>query len=146
MDSFERRRVPIRVALAYLALSGAYVALWILLAPKGFYDSFPTGPAEWVSALPPFNEHLARDFGAAGLGLAVLAALAAVWMDRRVVQAAAAAHLAAALPHLAYHLTTTERYSTSDNVQSLIGLGLPVLVALALLVATRRLDMVAREA
>jgi len=51
------------------------VAAWILLAPKGFYDNFPGGSSHWVSALPPYNEHLERDFGAAGLGLAVLAAL-----------------------------------------------------------------------
>ncbi len=146
MDSFERRRLPIRLALAYLAVTGAYVAVWILVAPKGFYDAFPTGPAEWVSALPPYNEHLARDFGAAGLGLVVLAALAAIWMDRRVIQAAAVAHLVSALPHLAYHLTTTERYSTADNVQSLIGLALPILISLGLLVATRRPGMVAKEA
>ena len=138
MDDFGRRRVPVRLGLAYLAVTGAYVAVWILLAPKGFYDTFPTGPAEWVSALPPYNEHLARDYGAAGLGLAVLAALAAVWMDRRVVQAAALAHLAGALPHLVYHLTTTDSYSTSDNVQSLIGLALPIVISLGLLVATRR--------
>lgn len=146
MMDFERRPLPIRLGLAYLAVAGAYVAVWILLAPKGFYDTFPTGPAELVSALPPYNEHLARDFGATGLGLAALAALAAVWMDRRVIQAAAVAHLAAALPHLAYHLTTTERYSTADNVQSLIGLTLPILISLGLLVATRRPGVVAKEA
>lgn len=138
MDSFERRRVPVRIGLLYLAITSAYVALWILLAPRGFYDSFPTGPAEWVSGLPPYNEHLERDYGAAGLGLAVLAALAALWMDRRLVQATAVAFLVASVPHLAYHLTTTEQYSKSDNVQSLVGLALPLVVSLALLAATMR--------
>jgi hypothetical protein len=145
MDSFERRRLPIRLGLAYLAITSAYVSLWILLAPKGFYDSFPTGPGEWVSALPPYNEHLERDYGAAGLGLAALAGLAAVWMDRRVIQATAAAFIVAAIPHLAYHLTTTESYSTADNVQSLIGLALPIAVSLGLLVAARRPGTVAKE-
>ena len=93
--------------------------MWILLAPRGFYDTFPTGPAEWVSPLPPFNEHLLRDFGAAGLGLAVLAVLAAVWLERRLVQATAIAFLVSALPHFVYHLTTTDRLSTADNLQSL---------------------------
>ena len=77
-------RLAIRIGLGYLAFQSAYVAVWILLAPRGFYDTFPTGPAEWVSPLPPFNEHLLRDFGAAGLGLAVLAVLAAVWLERRL--------------------------------------------------------------
>jgi hypothetical protein len=137
MDSFERRRFPLQVGLWYLAVSTAYVAVWILIAPQAFYDSFPTGPAEWVSALPPFNEHLERDFGAAGLGLALLAGLAAIWMDRRVVLVTGFAFLAASLPHLIYHLTTTGAYSTSDNVQSLVGLGLPVVISLVLVAASR---------
>jgi hypothetical protein len=127
----------IRFGLLYLCLTTAYVAVWILIAPKGFYDSFPTGPGEWVSALPPYNEHLERDFGAARLGLALLAGMAAVWMERRLVQATALAFLAASVPHLAYHLTTTGSYSTSDNVQSLIGLSLPVVISVGLLVASR---------
>ena len=129
----------IRFGLWYLAITSAYVAIWILLAPKGFYDSFPTGPRHWVNGLPPYNEHLERDFGAAGLGLAVLAALAAVWWrERRLVVATAVAFLASSIPHLVYHLTTTEHYSTSDNIQSLIGLALPVVISLGLLVAVRR--------
>jgi len=123
------RQLAARIGLAYLALSSAYVALWILLARRGFYDTFPTGPAEWVSPIPPFNEHLLRDFGAAGLGLAVLALLAAVWLERRLVQATAIVFIVSALPHFAYHLTTTDRLSTADNLQSLTGLFLPVLVA-----------------
>jgi hypothetical protein len=137
VEGTRRRQLIVQLGLWYLAIQGAYVALWILIAPQDFYDAFPTGPAEWVSALPPYNEHLERDFGAAGLGLAALAALAAIWRDRRLVQATAIAYLIAAIPHLAYHLTTTENYSTSDNVQSLLGLTLPVVVSIGLLVATR---------
>jgi hypothetical protein len=143
----ERRRDQlIRVGLWYLALTTAYVAVWILVAPGNFYDEFPTGPGEWVSALPPFNEHLERDFGAAGLGLSVLAVLAALWRDRRLVQATAIAFVFASVPHLAYHLTTTEHYSTSDNIQSLTGLTLPIVVSLGLLWLTRTETPTAREA
>jgi hypothetical protein len=109
------------------------VAAWILIAPKGFYDNFPGGSAHWVSALPPYNEHLERDFGATGLGLAVLAGLAAFWMERRLVQVAAICLFVAGLPHLAYHLTTTGHYSTADNVGSLTGLALDALLPLVLL-------------
>jgi hypothetical protein len=105
MDRIQRHSTLIRVALIYLALQIGVVAAWILIDPRGFYDDFPTGPSEWVSVLPPYNEHLLRDFGAAGLGLAVLAGLAAVWMERRLVQAAAIAILVGSLPHLIYHLT-----------------------------------------
>jgi hypothetical protein len=129
----ERHRGLIRFALGYLTIALGLVAIWILIAPKGFYDEFPGGSSHWVSVLPPYNEHLERDFGAAGLGLAVLTLLAAVWMERRVIQAAAISVFVAGAPHLAYHLTTTEHYSTGDNVASLTGLALDVLVPVALL-------------
>jgi hypothetical protein len=129
----QRHRGLIRLGLLYLAVTIGAVAVWILIAPKGFYDDFPGGSSHWVSALPPYNEHLERDFGAAGLGLAVLAVLAAVWMERRLVQAAAIALLVAGIPHLAYHATTTDRYSTGDNIGSLTGLALDVLLPLAIL-------------
>jgi hypothetical protein len=128
-----RHRGWIRFGLIYLAVTIGVVSAWILLAPKGFYDDFPGGSAHWVSALPPYNEHLERDFGAAGLGLAVLAGLAAYWMERRLVQAAAIALFVAGVPHLAYHATTTDHYSTGDNIGSLTGLTLDVILPLAIL-------------
>ena len=129
----QRHRAPIRIALLYLAITTGILAVWILVAPRSFYDDFPGGPAHWVSALPPYNEHLERDFGAASLGIALLTGLAAYWMDRRVIQAAALTWIAAGLPHLVYHLTTTEQYSTGDNVASLIGLALDVVLPLGIL-------------
>jgi hypothetical protein len=127
-----------RFGLWYLAVATAYVAIWILLAPKNFYNNFPTGSGHWVDVLPPYNEHLLRDFGAAGLGLTVLAVLAAIWWtERRLVQATAIAFIAASLPHLIYHLTTTSHYSTTDNVESLIGLALPVVIPVGILWASR---------
>jgi hypothetical protein len=129
----ERHRGLIRFALIYLVVTIGWLAAWILIAPKGFYDNFPGGSTHWVSALPPYNEHLERDFGAAALGLTVLAALAALWMERRLIQAAALSLFAAGAPHLVYHLTTTEHYSTGDNVASLLGLAVDVLLPLALL-------------
>jgi hypothetical protein len=129
----ERHRAPIRIGLVYLAITIGWLAVWILIAPRGFYDSFPGGSVHWVSALPPYNEHLERDFGAAALGLALLAALGAYWMERRVVQAAGVCLAAAGIPHLVYHLTTTGRYSTGDNVASLLGLALDVVLPLGIL-------------
>jgi hypothetical protein len=129
----ERHRGAIRFALIYLAVTIGWLAIWILAAPKGFYDNFPTGSIHWVDVLPPYNEHLERDFGAASLGLAALAALAAVWMERRVIQAAAITLLLAGVPHFIYHLTTTGHYSTGDNVASLFGLALDVVLPLGLL-------------
>ena len=132
MAEIRRHRGLIRFALVYMAVAVGLVAAWILIAPKHFYDEFP-GPSHWVSALPPYNEHLIRDFGSAGLGLAVLAGLAAVWMQRRLVQATAIALFLGSLPHAIYHLITTEAYSTADNVFTLAGLYLEVLLPLAVL-------------
>jgi hypothetical protein len=129
----QRHRAPIRIALLYLTITTGVLAVWILVAPRSFFDDFPGGGAHWVSALPPYNEHLERDFGAASLGIAVLTVLAAYWMDRRVIQAAALTWLAAGLPHLIYHLTTTGHYSTGDNVASLLGLALDVVLPLGVL-------------
>jgi hypothetical protein len=133
MDTVVRHRAAIRFALIYLTVAIGLLAAWILIAPKNFYDTFPGGGTHWVSALPPYNEHLERDFGAASLGLAMLAALAAFWMERRVIQAAAITLFVAGLPHLAYHLTTTGHYSTGDNVASITGLALDALLPLLIL-------------
>jgi hypothetical protein len=132
MGEIKQHRGVIRLALIYMAIALGLVAAWILIAPKHFYDEFP-GPSQWVSALPPYNEHLIRDFGSAGLGLAVLAALAALWMERRLVQAAAIALFVGSLPHAIYHSTTTDAYSTADNVFSLGGLYLQVALPLLIL-------------
>jgi FtsH-binding integral membrane protein len=129
----ERHRSVIRFALLFMTVSIGWLAVWILIAPKGFYDTFPGSGVHWVSALPPYNEHLERDFGAFALGLMVLSLLAAYWMERRVVQAAAITLLVAGLPHLGYHLTTTGHYSTGDNIASITGLALYVIFPLALL-------------
>jgi hypothetical protein len=132
MGEIKRHRGPIRFGLIYLTVTIGVVAAWILIAPKNFYDEFP-GWAEWVSALPPYNEHLIRDFGAVGLGLATLTGLAAVWMERRVVQAAAVAVFIGTLPHAIFHSTETGAMSTADNVVSLGGLYLQALLPLLIL-------------
>ena len=136
--TIERHRGAIRFALIYLAITIGVVAAWILIAPKHFYDEFPGGGSHWVSVLPPYNEHLERDFGAAGLGLATLALIAAVWLDRRVVQAAAISLFVGSLPHTIYHFTTTEHYSTGDNIASLGGLILQTLLPLLILYLVSR--------
>lgn len=135
--AIHRYRTPVRAMLIYEAVTIGAVSAWILIAPRGFYDDFPVGSSAWVSALPPFNEHLLRDFGSAGLGLAVLAALAALWMDRRLVWAAAISILVGSLPHTIYHFTTTESYSPGDNVASLGGLVVQTVIPLMILYQSR---------
>jgi hypothetical protein len=88
--------------------------------------------------LPPYNEHLLRDFGAASLAIAVVLIGAAIFLERRLLQVALVAYVAGTLPHFGYHLTTTEAYDTVDNVLSLGSFVLTILLALSLLAVTRQ--------
>jgi hypothetical protein len=130
------RCVAARACLVIVALAQAEIGIWGLLAPHSFYRSYPGAGHHWVSALGPYNEHLVRDFAAMELGFAVLLLAAAIWFGRRLVLVAGTAFLTATMPHFAYHLTTTESFSTTDNAASLVGFGIEiVLVLVAVLVA-----------
>ncbi len=122
-----------RSGLVLLAASGLVVGVWALLAPQSFYDDFPGGGRSWVSALPPYNEHLVRDVGGLNLALAVLLAFAAIVLERRLVQAASAAALAYAVPHFVFHLAHLEELSTGDQIAQTVTLALAVAVPLVLL-------------
>jgi hypothetical protein len=67
------------------------------------------------------------------MGLAILAGLAAFWMDRRLVQAAAISLFFGSLFHAIYHGTTFEHYSTGDNIASFGGLVFQTLLPLGIL-------------
>jgi hypothetical protein len=126
-----------RAGLVVLAFPSAVIAAWGLISPRGFYDNFPGAGRHWVSALPPYNEHLLRDFSAASLAIVVFLVGAAVILERRLIQVALIAFLAYTIPHFAYHLTTTHHYSTGDNLGSLGGFVVTTLIAFALLASTR---------
>ncbi|MDQ6606715.1 MAG: hypothetical protein M3Z06_09245 [Actinomycetota bacterium] len=123
-----------RLGLGLVAAGQAEVGFWGLIDPHSFFANFPGAGHHWVSALGAYNQHLVRDYAAAELGLAVLLALAALRFQRGLVLGAGVAFLVATVPHLVYHLTTTNRFSTADNLASLGAFVLElVLVALATL-------------
>ena len=62
----------LRAGIALLAAAFGAVGFWAQLAPQSFYDDFPGGGGTWVSALPPYNEHLVRDVGGLNLALVLL--------------------------------------------------------------------------
>lgn len=128
----------LRGGLAVLAVTPAFVGIWATASPRGFYDGFPGGGHHWVSAVGPYDEHLVRDVGALYLGSLVLLGLTFVWLERRLVQAALISYAVAATPHLAYHATALDNFSTSDAVAEIAGLALNVVLPLALLLTTRR--------
>jgi hypothetical protein len=118
-----------------LAVTPALVGIWASVSPRGFYDNFPGGGHHWVSAVGAYDEHLVRDVGALYLGSLVLLALAFAWLDRRLVQAALVSYAVAAVPHLAYHATALDSFSTGDAVAEIAGLALNVALPLGLLAA-----------
>jgi hypothetical protein len=115
------RSLAPRAALALVAAAQAQIGVWGVLAPHSLYVGYPGAGHHWIAVLGPYDEHLVRDFASGELGLAVLLACAAVWFERRLVLVAAATFFAAELPHLAYHLTTTDSFSTADDIASLGG-------------------------
>lgn len=129
---------PVQAALWVLVLLQAPPALWALLAPRSFYAGFPGAGRAWVAAYPPYNHHLITDYGAGFLAVAVLAAAAAVLMERRVIQVAMVCWMVAALPHFGFHLATTGGIETIDAVGTLVALGLAFGVPAAILLALRR--------
>ena len=129
---------PVRAGLVILGLGQGISALFALLAPRSFYDDFPVSGADWVSALPPFNEHLVRDYGASFLALAALA-LAAAWLaERRLVVVTLAVWLVSAVPHLAFHLAHGDKPGGLEGALSLATLSLNAALPLVLLYLVRK--------
>ena len=126
-------RTGLRAGLAILTATALSVGLWALFLPRSFYDDFPASARGWVSALPPYNEHLLRDVGALNLALGVLLALGAISLERRVVQASLVAWLVYAVPHFVYHVTEIGALPFFDDAANIGGLGLVVVLPLVLL-------------
>jgi hypothetical protein len=137
MTWFDENRTLYRVVLITMAIGQAPPAIWALIAPHSFYDDFPASGRHWVSALGPYDEHLVRDTGAGLLAITVIAALAALWLERRAVQVALAGWLTFAIPHLGYHLTALDKTGTGDDIGNIVTLVLAVL-PVGLLIGTWR--------
>ena len=134
----EARAPWLRSGLILLAAAGMVVGVWALLAPESLYDDFPGGRS-WVSAFPPYNEHLVRDVGGLNLALAILLGFAAIVLERRLIQAVSVAALVYAVPHFAFHVAHLEEWSTGDQVAGTVALALAIAIPLVLLIlATMR--------
>jgi hypothetical protein len=127
----------LRAGLLLLASASLVVGVWALLVPRSFYDDFPLPGRNWVSTLGPYNEHLVRDVGALNLALGVLLVLAAILLERRLVQVSLVAYLVYAVPHFVFHLATSHAFSLGDNIANMFTLGITVLLPLVLLVGSR---------
>ncbi len=135
----ERRRRRMRAGLIYLTITFLQVGLWATFATRSFYDDFPGLGRRWVAGDGPYNAHLASDAGVGFLAVGVVLMLAAVWMERRVMQAALAAAFLHGLLHVAFHLVhPNDDLGPLDGLLSNGGLLLGVGVAAVLIVTVTR--------
>jgi hypothetical protein len=135
----QKTRRAVRAGLVYLTVSFLVVGLWATLDPRGFYDGFPGGGRRWVAGDGAYNAHLVGDAGVGFLAVGVVLLLAAIWMDARLIQAAAVAAAVHAAPHLLFHLRhPNDSLGSVDTWLSNGGLAFGVLVALVVLVVVSR--------
>lgn len=128
-----------RICLAFIGLTSAYVGVFAYFAPKTWYDTFPGLGLRWLPQLGPYNEHFAKDVGAAYLAFTVLALVALANVRKpAVVPLAGAALLVFNTLHLIYHLTMLHMYEPRDQVLNAVLLGLLVVTSIVLVVPARR--------
>lgn len=123
-----------RGCLAILLLVAAGTGFWAYFTPTAWHRNFPGFGLSWLPQLGPYNEHLARDTGAAFLTLAVLSALA-LWRatDAVLTRATGASWLVFNGLHLGYHATMLHMYGLRDQLLSMGSLALLVVVSVVLL-------------
>jgi alkylhydroperoxidase family enzyme len=140
-DHLTRNRGAIRFLMLALGIPQALIGLWALLAPRSFYDDFPTGTDGWVHVLGPFDEHLVTDVGALFVAIGFVMAFAGLSLRRGTVVAAATGWLIFSVPHFLWHVFNLEALGTGDAVANTVTLAWTVLGgALALVLALRQGD------
>jgi AhpD family alkylhydroperoxidase len=127
----------LRVLVGITGASTAAIGLWATIAPHGWYDTFPGFGRHWLVALGPYNEHFARDAGAGLMAVGVLLTWAALTPSASLLRPALWTSLVFAVPHLGYHIASSDDLGTGDNIANLMLLSLAVIAPAALLWASR---------
>ena len=125
--------VALRAGMWFLTFVELAVGIVATLTPRAFYDYIP-----WVNLMPPYSEHLMRDYGAMNLALALVFIVAATTMELRMVRLALGAYLLFAIPHLIFHAAHLEMFTTTAAVSQTTTLAIAALVPIALLILTRQ--------
>lgn len=128
-------RRGVRAGLILLALPQLAIGVWALVSPSGWFENFPGAGRSWLPLYGAFDEHLVTDVGSTFLALGVLLVLAAVWMERRLVIAAAVAYLVYQVPHTIFHFGADDVLSSGDQIANGIGLVLTIVLAVGIIVA-----------
>ena len=137
-DRLERYGGILRIGMVLLIVPQAVAGFWAFLAPRSFYDSFPGFGRVWVAPIGDYNEHFIADTGNLLLVMCLLLAVAAFYLERRLVRIALTLWLVFAVPHFISHLQLTEFFDGPDNLGSLATLGIAALLPLLLLLLTWR--------
>ena len=126
-----------------LAVPQILTGLWGVLAPEGWFRSFPGFDPRLVSAHPPFNHHLAGDAAAGFLATGIALAVAGATAHRRSVHLALLTYLTFAIPHLIYHAGHPAPDLTSaEDVLNVVLQGTGVVAAVALVWGARHVRRV----
>lgn len=127
----------LRANLIVVGLVNMAVGLWAIISPHGWYRTFPGLGHHWISALGPYDEHLARDAGSGLLAVGLLLVWAAIAPRAGLLRPALVASLAFSVPHLGYHVASADHLPTADNVVNLVLLAAAVAIPAALLWTSR---------
>lgn len=92
-----------RPGLIVLAAANLWWGIWALVAPHGFFTTFPGFGQRWTAGYPPYNEHLVSDLGATFTTLGVLLVIAAVRDNRHTTRLVLAGVLTFNIIHLTFH-------------------------------------------
>jgi hypothetical protein len=129
----------IRAGLLVLAIPQLGIGVWAVASPSGWFETFPGAGNNWLPLYGPYSEHLAVDVATAFLAIGVMLALAAIWMDRRLVIAAAIAYLVYQIPHTIFHLGADDVLTSGDQLANGVGLVLAVLLAPGIILGATRM-------
>ncbi|MGW6447337.1 hypothetical protein [Lentzea sp. NPDC055074] len=127
-----------RISLAFIGLTSAYVGVFAYFASRTWYDTFPGFGLRWLPQLGPYNEHFAKDVGAAYLAFTAICVVALVHAKKQaVVLLAGAALLVFNSLHFVYHLTMLHMYEPLDQALNVVLLSLLVVLSVILVVPAR---------
>jgi hypothetical protein len=132
-------RTQLRLGLLALGLGKGVVATGAIIAPGSYWMGMSLVGGRGSVVVEPYNPHLVTDLGAALLAVAGFLLLAAVGLERRLVQAALVALLLQGLPHLGYHVSAVLADGFPNEIGSLLATTLSLELAIFLLVLSRRL-------
>jgi uncharacterized membrane protein len=128
-----------RTAAALVALPQFVTGIWALVSPATWYNDFPGVGPELVSAIPPYNNHLATDAGAGLFATALAVLVAAWWGDIGALRVGLLSFIAFVGPHGFFHLThPSPHLSSGENLYSSGVLVVELVLAVVLLVLALR--------